>query len=170
MADNTKWIALALLGAFFAAIVQVTSKAALNAKVFDAATLNLLRASVMVAAFVGVIGYELYTGHRAATTLLAEPISSWTTQRALAIALCSGLAAAASWYFGYRALQLADVSKTYPIDKLSVAMGVILAVPIFKERPTSWNWTGIALMVFGAYLVTLPKHIGPAAGLASVTK
>lgn len=160
MTDNTKWIALALLGALFAAIVQVTSKAALNAKIFDAATLNLLRAAVMVAAFATLIGYELARGTRGAETLLAQPIDTWATQRALGIALLSGLAASASWYFGYRALQLADVSKTYPLDKLSVGFAVALAFVIFRERPTAWNWTGIAVMVVGAYLVTLPKDKG----------
>ena len=170
MADNTKWITLALLGAFFAAIVQITSKAALNAKVFDAATLNLIRAVVMVFAFVGILTFELARGNRDPASLLSSPINEWTTQRALGIALLSGLAAAASWYFGYRALQLADVSKTYPIDKLSVAFGVMLAVLIFHERPTSWNWTGIVLMIAGAYLITLPKDTSPVRGLAAIVQ
>ena len=164
MTDNTKWITLALLGALFAAVVQVTSKAALNAKIFDAATLNFIRAIVMSLAFAGVLGVELHAGRRDASTLLAAPLTEWRTGRALGIALLSGLAAAASWYFGYKALQLTDVSKTYPIDKLSVVLGVLLAVLVFGERPSSWNWTGIALMVAGAYLVTLPKAVGPVRG------
>jgi transporter family protein len=160
MTDNTRWIVLALLGALFAAIVQVTSKAALNAKIFDAATLNLIRAGVMLLSFAILIGYELARGQRAVDTMMAQPIGNWATQRAYGIALLSGLAASASWYFGYRALQLADVSKTYPLDKLSVAIGVVLAFFIFGERPTGWNWAGIGLMLAGAYLVTLPKEKG----------
>lgn len=161
MTDNTKWIALALLGALFAAVVQITSKAALNYKLFDAATLNLLRACVMAVAFATLLGTELATHQRDTSSLAWSSLTATPMLKALAIALLSGLAAAASWYFGYRALALADVSKTYPIDKLSVVLGVLLAVLILGERPSSWNWTGIALMVIGAYLVTLPKDKGP---------
>lgn len=160
MTDNTKWIALALLGAVFAAVVQITSKAALNYKQFDPATLNWMRAIVMAVAFSLLLGTEFAAGTRDGSALTWANVTTSPMLKAGAIALLSGLAAAASWYFGYKALALADVSKTYPLDKLSVAIGVLLAVAIFRERPTGWNWSGILLMILGAYLVTLPKGKG----------
>lgn len=169
MSDNMRWIVLALLGALFAAVVQVSSKAALNAKVFDAATLNLMRAIVMVVAFVGVIGFEVFLGRRGMDTVFSGSLAEWPTQRAVLLALFSGLAAAASWYFGYKALQLADVSQTYPLDKLSVGIGVVLALIFFHERPSAWNWSGIVVMLVGAYLVTLPRDGNPLSGWKQFT-
>lgn len=164
MPDNTKWIGLALLGALFAAIVQVTSKAALNAKQFDPATLNLIRAVVMTIAFVTLVGYGHFAGDSrdAGTTLTTSKLGDPAMLKAIGIGVLSGVAASASWYFGYRAVALADVSKTYPLDHLSVVIGVVLAALLFRERPGGWNWAGIALMVIGACLVTLPKGKGPA--------
>ena len=160
MVDNWKWILPALLGAIFAAVVQVTSKSVLNAKQLDAATLNLIRALVMAATFAAVVTFGTSDGDRNGKGLTY----AWSTDpamiRSLGISLVSGLAAAASWYFGYRALQLSDVSKTYSLDKLSLVFGVLLAMLIFRERPTGWNWAGILLMILGAYLVTIPKARG----------
>jgi len=60
-----------------------------------------------------------------------------------------------SWIFVFRAIQLADVSKVAPIDKLSMPLGILLAILFLQERPTAINWVGIALITGGAYLATL---------------
>jgi transporter family protein len=65
----------------------------------------------------------------------------------IATGVCGGL----SWICAFRALQLAAASKVGPIDKLSMPMGVILAVIFLHERPTSLNWAGIGVMALGAY-------------------
>ena len=157
MSDNVKWIVPALLGALFAAVVQVTSKAVLNAKLIDAAALNLIRAVVMAATFAVVVAYGTAAAQRDGTGLTWAKTTDPAMLKSLAIALFSGGAAAASWYFGYRALQLSDVSKTYSLDKLSLVFGVLLAMVLFRERPNTWNWAGILMMLVGAYLVTIPK-------------
>jgi len=69
--------------------------------------------------------------------------------------LLSDAAGAASWLFYFNALRLAEVSKVAPIDKLSTPLAVILAVLFLGERPTGYNWLGVALMLGGAYLVSL---------------
>ena len=48
----------------------------------------------------------------------------------------SGAAGAASWIFYFKALKLAEVSKVAPIDKLSMPLGIVLAVIFLHERPT----------------------------------
>jgi transporter family protein len=65
--------------------------------------------------------------------------------------VCGGL----SWIFVFRAIQLADVSKVAPIDKLSMPLGIVLAVVFLQERPSAINWLGIVLITGGAYLATL---------------
>jgi transporter family protein len=69
------------------------------------------------------------------------------------ILLC-GVAGGLSWIFAFRAIALADVSKVAPIDKLSLPLGIVLAVVILGERPTGINWIGIAMIAVGAYLAT----------------
>lgn len=72
---------------------------------------------------------------------------------AIGIVAISGVAAGLSWLFGYKALQMSQVAKTAPLDKLSMPLAVILAMIFLHERPTGMNGFGIALMVVGAFLV-----------------
>jgi len=73
----------------------------------------------------------------------------------LAMIVLSGVAGGLSWLFVFRAVKLADVSKVAPIDKLSLPLGILLAVIVLGERPGALNWLGIALVVAGAYLATM---------------
>jgi transporter family protein len=52
-------------------------------------------------------------------------------------------------------VQLADVSRVAPIDKLSLPIGILVAVVVLHERPSAINWLGIALLMAGAYLATM---------------
>jgi transporter family protein len=66
----------------------------------------------------------------------------------------SGVAAGLAWYFGYRALQMSEVSKGTTIDRLSLPIAVILAAVFLRERPSMLNIGGIVLMVAGAVMVS----------------
>jgi transporter family protein len=162
MSDNSRWIWFAILGAFFAAVTQVASKPASDR--LGPNVVSLARAIVMTTLFVLVVWYESRnpgsTGGGATVDGSAQkpatggesklsPTMLWT------LTIGAGVAASASWFFGYKALRLAGVAKTYPIDKLSVAMAVVLAVIFLGERPSAVNWSGIGLMIVGAYLVTM---------------
>jgi transporter family protein len=74
---------------------------------------------------------------------------------AITMVVASGVAGGLSWIFAFRAIQLAGVTKVAPIDKLSLPIGILLAVAILGERPTVLNWLGIALVVIGAYFATV---------------
>lgn len=64
----------------------------------------------------------------------------------------SGVATGLSWLAYFRALQLAPASRVAPIDKLSLAFTIALAVVVLRE-PLSWRLAvGAALMVAGALL------------------
>ncbi len=75
--------------------------------------------------------------------------------KAITMIVLSGIAGAASWMFGFIAYDKIGVSKTSPIDKLSVPLAVILAVIFLGERPSKINWAGIVLIAAGAYLAAL---------------
>lgn len=64
----------------------------------------------------------------------------------------SGLATGISWLAYFRALQMAPASRVAPIDKLSLALTIVLAATVLGER-ISWRvGLGAALMVAGALL------------------
>jgi transporter family protein len=83
--------------------------------------------------------------------------TSLLSSRGLLFLILSGLATALSWICYYRALQLGPASLVAPIDKLSVAVAVILAVLFLGERLTAWQWAGSALVVAGAVLIAFPR-------------
>ena len=74
------------------------------------------------------------------------------SRRSLVFLVLSGLATGASWLAYYRALQLGPASRVAPIDKLSLAFTVLLAVPVLGEPLTLRVALGVGLMIAGALL------------------
>ena len=67
----------------------------------------------------------------------------------------SGLATGASWLCYYKALQMGDVSKVVPIDKLSVVFTLILAFLFLHEEFTLKSAIGTALLAAGTLVMVL---------------
>ena len=64
---------------------------------------------------------------------------------------------------------MAEVSKVAPIDKLSMSIGIILAVILLKERPQVWNWVGIGLISAGLMLISLTRTADGSSRSSSVS-
>ena len=137
-----RWLVYALLSAATAALVGIFGRVGLKGVEPNLAT--TLRSVVMTVLLVGFV-----TATRGWTKLPSAH------SRAAMMIFLSAAAGAASWLFYFNALRLAEVSRVAPIDKLSTAIAVVLAVLFLGERPTSLNWVGVALMLGGAYLVSL---------------
>ena len=75
--------------------------------------------------------------------------------RTLLFLILSGLATGASWLFYYRAIQIGEVSKVVPIDKLSVVITLILAFVFLHERFTWKSAVGAALITAGTLVMVL---------------
>ena len=69
--------------------------------------------------------------------------------------ILSGLATGASWLCYYKALQLGEVSKVVPIDKLSIVITIILAFIFLGEQITSKTLIGCCLIVAGTFVMIL---------------
>ena len=69
--------------------------------------------------------------------------------------ILSGAATGASWLCYYRALQLGDVSKVVPIDKLSVVITLVLAFLFLHERFTVKSLLGCILIGAGTLFMVL---------------
>jgi transporter family protein len=141
--QDYRWLQFAILAAVCAAAINIFGKIGMEGIDSD---LSTAVRSIVQAGF--VVGFVTVLG-------------SWSkikdiTSRPLAISMivCSGIAGGLSWIFAFRALKLAHVSQVAPIDKLSMPLGILLAVIILGDRPSILNWIGILMIAGGAYLAT----------------
>ena len=58
-----------------------------------------------------------------------------------------------SWLFYFKALQSGPVSKVAPVDKLSVAMAMLLAFFLLRETPDVKTIVGGLLIVAGSVVI-----------------
>lgn len=77
------------------------------------------------------------------------------SQKSWLFLILSGLATGASWLCYYKALQLGDVSKVVPIDKLSIVITLILAAIFLHENFTLKTAIGAALITAGTLFMVL---------------
>lgn len=69
--------------------------------------------------------------------------------------ILSGLSTGASWLCYYKALQLGEVSKVVPIDKLSVLITLALAFLFLHEQFTVKSLVGCLLIGAGTLVMVL---------------
>src|SRR5689334_2708799 len=132
MPTNSTWLWYALASAICAAMINVLAKFGMKDvdKDFATAVRSVVQA-LFVVGFACVVGVMKNFGQ--------------LHGRAIASIVLTGVCGGLSWIFVFRALQLADASKVGPIDKLSMPLGIVLAVILLSERPSAINWVGIAL-------------------------
>lgn len=75
------------------------------------------------------------------------------SQRSLIFLILSGVATGLSWLCYYRALQLGPASKVAPVDKLSVALAITLAIVFLDEKATAKSLLGGGLIVAGSLVL-----------------
>lgn len=138
------WVFWAVLSAIFAALTAIFAK--IGVQDVDADLATLVRTAIII--FV-LSGFVWFTGKWSNPLELSSKTWLFLT--------LSGLATGASWVCYFRALQLGEVSKVAPIDKLSLVLVAIFAVVFLGDRPTIRDWTGIA-MVAGGVLVLAFKR------------
>jgi transporter family protein len=144
--QDYRWLYYAILAAGCAASINLFAKIGMHGLDSDLSTaVRSIVQAIFVVAFATVIG-----SWSKLSSFSGRPL-------AVSMIILSGVAGGLSWIFAFRALKLADVSQVAPIDKLSMPLGILLAVIILGERPTLLNWAGILLIAGGAYLATWPR-------------
>jgi transporter family protein len=133
------WLGWAFLSAVFAGLTAVLAK--VGVKDVDS---NLATAIRTVVILIFAWSVALYRNDQQLSTV---------TPRTWLFLVLSGLATGASWLCYFRALQLGQVAKVAPIDKLSVVIAIILAAVFLHERLTWQNWVGGALIVGGTLVL-----------------
>ncbi|ULU25555.1 EamA family transporter [Dyella terrae] len=136
------WLLFALGSAFFAALTALFGKMGVAGINSNLAT--FIRTIVILLVTAGILSLR---NEWARPTGL--PVSSWV------FLVLSGIATGLSWLCYYRALQLGPISKVAPIDKLSVAIAIVLGIVLLGEQ-LSWPLAiGGGLIVTGAIIIAV---------------
>lgn len=136
------WIVFAALSAVFAALTSILAKVGIEDVNSTLAT--AIRTLVVVAMSWVMV---LITNTGSGITDISK--KSWI------FLILSGLATGASWLCYYKAIQMGDVSKVVPIDKLSVVLTLILAFVFLHEDFNMKSAIGAVLITAGTLVMVL---------------
>jgi transporter family protein len=134
------WWIYALLSAFFASLTAIFAKIGVKDVNSDLAT--AIRTVVIL-----VVAWGIAMGRGELKGISELSKNTW-----IFLGL-SGLATGLSWIFYYRALQLGKVSQVAPVDKLSVALTIILSVVFLKEAVSLKAAIGAVLIIGGTLVL-----------------
>ena len=136
------WSIFALLSAIFAALTSILAKVGIEGVNSNLATAVRTIVVVLMAWFM-----VFATGNQNGIVDISK--KNWI------FLILSGLATGASWLCYYKALQLGEVSKVVPIDKLSIVITIILAFIFLGEQITLKTLIGCCLIVAGTFVMIL---------------
>lgn len=136
------WVVFALLSAIFAALTSVLAKIGI-----DKVNSNLATAIKTVVVAIMAWGMVFLTNKQSGISEISR--KSWL------FLILSGLATGASWLCYYRALQIGEVSKVVPVDKLSVVITLILAFVLLHEEFTMKSIVGCILIGMGTLIMVV---------------
>ena len=133
------WWGFALGSAAAAAVTAILAKIGIERVPSNLAT--AVRTAIVLVFACGIVVAR--GEHRAWPELRGRPLLFLTL---------SGIATGLSWLAYFRALQLAPASRVAPLDKLSLALTIILAASVLGEPLSAKLVLGVALIVAGALL------------------
>ena len=136
------WLVFAILSAVFAALTSILAKVGISDVNSTLAT--AIRTVVVLAMSWGMVFLTKVQGG-----------ISEISRRSWIFLILSGLATGASWLFYYRALQLGEVSKVAPIDKMSIVITLVLAFIFLHEQFTAKSLIGAILLTAGTLVMVL---------------
>lgn len=139
---NNMWLVLALLSAVFAALTSILAKVGIQN--VDSTLATAVRTLVVVAMSWMMV---FITNTQGGITEISR--KSWI------FLILSGLATGASWLCYYKAIQIGEVSKVVPIDKLSVIFTLVLAFVFLHEKFNAKSIIGCILIGAGTLLMAL---------------
>ena len=136
------WIVFAFGSAFFAGVTSILAKCGIRKT--DSTVATAIRTIVVLIfswLMVFIVGSQNQLGSIDGKTLL--------------FLILSGLATGASWLCYFKALQIGDINKVVPIDKMSTVLSIILAVVILHEQFTVKSLIGCILLTAGTLVMVL---------------
>ncbi len=134
------WKYYALLSALFAALTAIFAKVGVKDINSDLAT--AIRTTIIL--FI-TWGIALAGGHAGEAKTI--PGHAWL------FLVLSGVATGLSWLFYFKALQVGDVARVAPVDKLSVVITICLSFLFLKEPVNAKVVTGALLITAGSIVM-----------------
>ena len=134
------WILSAVGSALFAGLTAILAKCGIRKT--DSTVATAIRTGVVLAfswLMVFIVGSQDTIRDISGKTLL--------------FLVLSGLATGGSWLCYFKALQLGDVNKVVPIDKLSILVTIAFSYFVFHEKLTKKSALGLMLVVGGTLLM-----------------
>jgi transporter family protein len=135
------WWVYALLSALFASLTAIFAKIGVTN-----VNPNLATAIRTIVILIIAWGIVLFRGEFRTLQHLSR--------HNLFFLIISGLATGLSWIFYFKALQIGKVSQVAPVDKLSVALTILLSV-IFLGEALSWKTAVGALLIISGTVVLI---------------
>ena len=135
------WWIYALLSALFAALTAILAKIGIKGVNTDLAT--AIRTVVIL-----LVAWGIVFARGGIDSLPALTRQNWL------FLILSGVATGLSWIFYFKALQLGKVSQVAPVDKLSVAIAILLSV-VFLGEVLTWKAALGAALIIGGTLVLI---------------
>ena len=136
------WFLFAILSALFAALTSILAKIGI-----EGVNSNLATAIRTVVVVVMSWGMVFLTNTQSGIAQISK--KSWI------FLVLSGLATGASWLCYYRALQIGEVSKVVPVDKLSVVITLLFAFIFLHEQFTVKSLIGCVLIGAGTLFMVI---------------
>ncbi|MCI8382009.1 MAG: EamA family transporter [Lachnospiraceae bacterium] len=136
------WLLFALLSAVFAALTSILAKMGIEGVNSNLAT--AVRTGVVV-----IMAWAIVFLSGAQSGLAS------ISRKSFLFLILSGLATGASWLCYYRAIQIGEVSKVVPIDKLSVVITLVLAFLFLHEQFTVKSFIGCVLIGAGTLIMVV---------------
>ena len=136
------WLLFALLSAVFAALTSILAKMGIEGVNSNLAT--SVRTGVVV-----IMAWAIVFLSGAQSGLAS------ISRKSFLFLILSGLATGASWLCYYRAIQIGEVSKVVPIDKLSVVITLVLAFLFLHEQFTVKSFIGCVLIGAGTLIMVV---------------
>ncbi len=135
------WWIYALLSALFASLTAIFAKVGIAGVNSNLAT--AIRTIIILMVAWGIV---LAKGEAKGLATL--------TQKNIIYLVISGIATGLSWIFYFKALQIGKVSQVAPVDKLSVALTVLLSV-LFLGEVLTWKAAIGALLIIAGTIVMI---------------
>jgi transporter family protein len=135
------WWIYALLSAFFASLTAIFAKIGVSNVNANLATAIRTIVILIIAWAIVIFRGEYKTLHS-------------LSRQNIFFLVVSGIATGLSWIFYFKALQVGKLSQVAPVDKLSVALTIVLSV-VFLGEILSWKTALGALLIIGGTIVLI---------------
>ena len=136
------WLFFAILSSIFAALTAIFAKVGVKDINSDLAT--AIRTTVILMLTWGIVIFGSHINEMKDVSR-----STWL------FLIISGLSTGLSWLFYFKAIQLGNVSRVAPIDKLSVVITMLLAFLFLHEQPSFKVILGALLIAAGSIFMII---------------